>query len=75
MQNEDKSIRFGVLATEIVRTLQARHSSKVAGRSLTLKVIPINSFQEPAANLPRRKDSLGDAPSKIMKVRNIGSER
>ena len=74
MQNEDKPIRFGVLAAEIVRTLQARHSSRAAGRSLTLKVIPINSFQEPA-NPPKRNDSLRDAPSKTMKVRKIGSAR
>ena len=75
MENESKPIRFGILAADIVRTLQARHSSKVAGRSLTLKVIPINSFQEPAANPPRRNDSLRDAPSKTMKVRKIGSAR
>ena len=75
MQNKDKPVRFGVLAAEIVRTLQARHSSKATGRSLTLKVIPINSFQKPAANPPRRNNSLRDAPSKIMKVRKIGSAR
>ena len=75
MQNEDKPVRFGILADEIVRTLQARHSSKAAGRSTILKVIPINSFQEPTANLPKRKDSLRDAPSKIMKIRKIGSAR
>ena len=71
MQNEDKPIRFGVLAAEIVRTLQARHSSRATGRSITLKVIPITSFQEPATNLPRRNDSLRDAPSKTMKVCKI----
>ena len=75
MENESKPIRFGILAAEIVRTLQARHSSKRAGRSLTLKVVPINSFQKPAANPPRRNDSLGDAPSKIIKVRKINSAR
>ena len=75
MQNEDKPVRFGILAAEIVRTLQARHSSKATGRSLTLKVIPINSFQKPAANPPKRKDSLRDALSKTMKVRKIGSAR
>ena len=71
MQNEDKPVRFGILAAEIVRTLQARHSSRATGRSLTLKVIPIKSFQEPAANPPKRKDNLRDAPSKTMKVRKI----
>ena len=75
MQNEDKPVRFGVLAAEIVRTLKARHSSKAAGRYLTLKVISINSFQKPAANPPRHNDSLRDAPSKTMKVRKIGSTR
>ena len=75
MQDESKPIRFGILATEIVRTLQVRHSSRATGRSLTLKVIPINSFQKPATNFPRRNDSLGDAPSKTMKVRKIGSAR
>ena len=75
MQNKDKPVRFGVLAAEIVRTLQARHSSKAAGRSITLKVIPINSFQESAVNPPRHNDSLRDALSKTMKVRKIGSAR
>ena len=75
MQNESKPVRFGILAAEFVRMLQARQSSKATGRSTILKVIPINSFQKPATNPPRRNDNLRDAPSKIMKARKIGSAR
>ena len=73
MQNDSKPVKFGTLAAEIVEKLQARHSSKATGRSLTLKVLPINSFQKPIANPPRRNNNLRDAPSKIMKVRKVGS--
>ena len=73
MQNDSKPVKFGALATEIVEKLQARHSSKATGRSLTLKVLPINSLQKPATNPPRRNNNLRDAPSKIMKVRKVGS--
>ena len=75
MQNGSKPVRFGVLATRIVRKLQAQHSSRTTGHSPTLKVIPGNPSQEPATNPPRRNRGFRDAPSKIMKVRKISSAR
>ena len=71
MQNESKPVKFGILAKQIVRKLQARHSKTPR----YLKVIPCNPSQKIPVKTLMREDKFRDAPSRIPKTRKINQAR
>ena len=69
MQNESKPIRFGVLAKQIVRKLQAKRSRATG----YLKVLPCNPSRKIPVNLSMREDRFRNMAANTTRTGKVGS--